>query len=395
MSGESKDDGVLLGVASGPQRVDEVRLIWSGVTSISFSADGKNIVSEIRDQGYTAAICLYDRSCRGKPKLEFMTPTALKMANRATMDFPEWLRKVDSNVASVITTIIWDTPRLNIQEDLVRTWDQGTITHVQFANPYKHRALTADRDGIVAVWDTESGNTLATYQGNSTIKSLLFSPDGRFAVFSFDYNSFTVWDLKEKTVSKHQIGKIRKVFKRSYRLCSFSPDMHHIAGIRNSGRTDASLFVMNLTGNVLYSKMLRGVTCVAWDPFGFTFACGFKNRETRLLRNDFSRKQLLQRELDTFHSENEDASQTEMGSSDFLVRERARVVINDARETLGGSFTEDEITTFGPQFGMDGEQMMREKQKEPMWSERTKPSIDYPSPKRQKRLMEIFGALRF
>ena len=84
-----------------------------------------------------------------------------------------------------------------------------------------------------------------------------------------------------------------------------------------------------------------------------------------------------------------------MGSSNFLVRERARVVINDARKTLGGSFTEDEITTFGPQFGMDGEQMMREQQTEPRWTERTKPSIDYPSPKRQKRFMEIFGALRF
>tara|TARA_B110000858_G_C17809487_1_gene480170 strand:- start:6040 stop:7224 length:1185 start_codon:yes stop_codon:yes gene_type:complete len=394
MSGESKDD-VLLGVASGPQ-FSESELTYGGVTSISFSADGRNIVSEVRDtQNYMSDISLYDHSCRGKPKLEFLLDYAYNLFDYIEKYSPEWFVSVDSNVASVITSTMWDTVQLNIQDDLIRTWTQGNITHVQFADSHKHRALTADRGGIVAVWNTESENTLATYQTISIIKSLLFSPDGRLAVFSYDYNSFTVWDLKEKTVLKHHIGKRKKRLRRTFTLCSFSPDMQHIAGIINRGKTNAELFIMNLTGKILHARVLPRVTCIAWDPLGFTFACGFQNRTTRLIRNDFSRKQFLQRELDSFHSENAAASQTGMGSSDFLVRERARMAINAARETLGGSFTEDEITTFGPQFGIDGEQMMREEQNEPTWSEHEQPSIDYPAPKRQKRLMEIFGALRF
>ena len=193
MSGESKDD-VLLGVASGPHFVPgNLELTYGGVTSIAFSADGRNIVSEVRDtQNYMSDISLYDHSCRGKPKLEFLLDYAYNLFDYIVKYSPEWFVSVDSNVASVIASTMWDTVQLNIQDDLIRTWTQGNITHVQFADSHKHRALTADRGGIVAVWSTERENTLATYQTGARIKSLLFSPDGRFAAFSYNYNSFTV-----------------------------------------------------------------------------------------------------------------------------------------------------------------------------------------------------------
>jgi WD40 repeat protein len=132
-------------------------------------------------------------------------------------------------------------------------------------------------DGVVAVWDLESGSLvrrLAEHQG--WLSSLAVSPDGRRLVSGSHDHTVAIWDLESGTCLRllrgHQ-GAVSAV--------AVSPDGRRVA----SGSYDETVVVWDLdSGRRLASLSLDGVICsVAWHRDGQSLVTGDSSGNLHLL----------------------------------------------------------------------------------------------------------------
>jgi predicted NACHT family NTPase len=158
--------------------------------------------------------------------------------------------------------------------DSVFTKFLGSVASVRFSPDGKFLA-TAERDGMVRLWETSSGRELVTFKGhNHWVLSVAFSPKGQTLISSGDDQKVKLWDVNT--------GEYLKTFQEhttSVSSVAFCPDGSMVA----TGSSQVKLWDIN-TGKCL--KILQGhndrVRSVAFSAEGRMLATGSSDQTVRL-----------------------------------------------------------------------------------------------------------------
>lgn len=177
------------------------------LTSVSFSPDGKTIVTTSRDN--TAKI--WD-SHSGKLLADLKRHTWIVNSASYSPDGKNIVTASEDNTAK-----IWDAHTGKLVVDL-----QGhteSVSSASFRNDGL-RIVTASQDNTAKIWDTRSGKVLADLKGHTKwLSSASFSPNGLKVVTSSNDKTAKIWDA--------QTGKIIADLKGhtdAVRSASFSKD---------------------------------------------------------------------------------------------------------------------------------------------------------------------------
>ncbi len=153
---------------------------------------------------------------------------------------------------------------LSAQEKIEVTLQIGHtgIIHGQAFSPDGSKIITGGHDGLIKLWDTETGKIIKSINGNGTpIRSVSFSPNGTQIVSGTDDKIITLWNLKTGNKEKEFVGHTVGI-----ESIAFSPDGNYIissagAGGRNYGEiklwsVDSGNEMRSFTG---YSGSIRSV----------------------------------------------------------------------------------------------------------------------------------------
>ncbi len=177
----------------------------------------------------------------------------------------------------------------------LRTYDIHSSWVVAVAwEPDGYRIASAGGDGLVRVWEAETGRTLLTYRGHRwrfekvnmppTIYNIAWSPEGLRLASAGDGTTVYVWDAATgQTIAIYDghSGLLPNVF-----ALAWSPDGTRIASGCGAIGTDKTVHVWDATNgqkllhyNSSYGYLpIFSVSAVAWSPDGTRIAstCGDK-----------------------------------------------------------------------------------------------------------------------
>ena len=160
--------------------------------------------------------------------------------------------------------------------------------------PGGNRIASAGGDGLVRIWEAETGHTLLTYRGHPwviksvnmapTIYKIAWSPEGLRLASAGVGTEVRVWDATtghDIVVYKGHAGMLADVF-----ALAWSPDGTRIASACSAASLDKTIHIWNATkgGKILHYDSHYGllpqfsVSAVAWSPDGTRIAstCGDK-----------------------------------------------------------------------------------------------------------------------
>ncbi len=144
----------------------------------------------------------------------------------------------------------------------------GIVTSIAFS-PDGSRILTGSREGLVRLWETDSGKMLTTlYISDGTVTSVVFSPDGsRMLTGSFD-GAARIWEVDSgrllMTLNDHQARVTSVAFSlNGSKVLTGSGD-----GTAKLWEADNGELLMTLEGHT------QAVTSVAFSPDGTKAATG-------------------------------------------------------------------------------------------------------------------------
>ena len=175
----------------------------------------------------------------------------------------------------------WDGIRvLDAQTGEFFKFLEGTVksagTSIAFS-PDGHTLAGGDRNGIIELWDVDTGDTLTTLTGHTAdVSSIAFSPDGATLASGSGDTTVRVWDVATGDTRNTLTGHTDSV-----RSVVFSPDGATLA----SGSGDTTIRLWDVaTGDTHHT--LTGhtgrVSNVAFSPDGATLASGSGDSTLRL-----------------------------------------------------------------------------------------------------------------
>lgn len=165
---------------------------------------------------------------------------------------------------------------------LLRKYDIHSNYVVEVAwQPYGNRIASAGGEGLVRIWEVDTGQTLLTYRGHSwflqkisnpTIYTLAWSPEGLRIASTGTGGNVRVWNADTgQDITSHSgpFGVLRDVF-----ALAWSPDGKLIASACSSIGTNKTVHIWNATtgAKILQYDGKRGlfphvsVSALAWSP---------------------------------------------------------------------------------------------------------------------------------
>jgi WD40 repeat protein/serine/threonine protein kinase len=226
------------------------------VWSVGFSPDGKRVVSGSDDQ----TVMLWDATT-GKETLRLRGHS--RYVDCVSFS-PDGKRIVSGSGDKSVK--LWNATTGD--ELLTITGHSGIVRSVQFS-PDGTRIVSGSRDRTVRVWDAETGRERLTLRGHSGyLTSVSFSPDGMQIVSGSADETVKVWNAQTGRETLTLRGHSEDVTS-----VSFSPDGKRIV----SGSADNTLKVWDtLTGLELLTIKghLNGVTSVDFGPDGQRIVSG-------------------------------------------------------------------------------------------------------------------------
>jgi WD40 repeat protein/serine/threonine protein kinase len=226
------------------------------VESVSFSSDGNRIVSGSGDN----TVKLWNAET-GQELLTLKSHLNWIACVRFSPDGKRIVSGSNDN-----TVKVWDAE--TGQETLTLKGHAGTVFSVSFS-PDGRQIASGSRDETVKLWDGATGEQITTLWGHSgSIYSVNFSPDGMHIVSGSGDRTVKLWDAatgEEVTTLKGHSGSIYSV--------NFSPDGTRIA----SGSSDKTVKLWEgAAGKEITTLMLctDSVTSVSFSPDGKRIASG-------------------------------------------------------------------------------------------------------------------------
>jgi WD40 repeat protein len=130
-------------------------------------------------------------------------------------------------------------------------------------------------DGI-KLWDLASGNNIGTFRCRTSVRRVVFSPDGKTVAVAGGSREIELWDVNDKTEIATLSGHTRKIGS-----VAFSPSGTILA----SGGWDNTVRLWEVASGKNTATLdghTNFVTCVAFTPDGTTLASGSADGKIRL-----------------------------------------------------------------------------------------------------------------
>jgi WD40 repeat protein len=226
------------------------------VTSVSFSLNGRKVVSGSKDQ----TVKVWDASSG-----ELLADCAGHEDDVTSVSFSPDGRKVASG-SEDHTVKVWDASSGELLADCAGHKEQ--VTSVSFS-PDGRKVASGSEDHTVKVWDASRGKLLANCAGHrSRVSSVSFSPDGRKVASGNRDHTVKVWDASSGELLANCRGH-----KKDVTSVSFSPDARKVA----SGSIDNTAKVWDASSGKLLADCAghkEQVTSVSFSPDGRKVASG-------------------------------------------------------------------------------------------------------------------------
>ena len=284
----------------------------SWVTSVSFSPDGKRLVSGSWDstvriwdaesgeaigkplRGHTSWVMSVSFSTDGKRLFSGSWDNTVRIWDAGSGEaIGEPLRGHTNWVLSVSFSPDRKSIASGSVDKTIRIWDAKTskaigeplrghtdwVRSVSFSPDGKHVASGSD-DKTIRIWDAESGEAIGKpLQGHTnTVRSVSFSPDGKHIVSGSCDNTVRIWDAESgEAIGEPLLGHTSHVLS-----VSFSPDGEHIV----SGSSDDTVRIWDAESGEAIGEPLQGhtgsVESVSFSPDGKHIVSGSQDNTVRI-----------------------------------------------------------------------------------------------------------------
>lgn len=239
---------------------------------------------------------------------------------------------------------IWDTNSGEKLSNLIG--HNGNLNHIEFSADGR-QILTAGIDGLAKMWDTATGNEILTLKGHTgTIMSAVFSPHGQWLATGGEDTTTRLWDAETGEQISLLNGHNGIVFD-----VSFSPDNKYLV----SASSDATAIVWNLESREIVHRLSGHsdqVRVVTFSPDGQHLLTGSSDLTARIW--DVESGSVLRQLVGHLHnvrtiSYSPDGSYivTTDNRATYMWRARLPDVINFACSLIPRDFTDVERQRFG------------------------------------------------
>ncbi|RPA78251.1 WD40 repeat-like protein [Ascobolus immersus RN42] len=222
----------------------------------------------------------YPQDARGSPQVARPSPIPAVGNSLGDLDIDRLPANQKKEGADWFVVYNPALPR-QLDVDLVHTLDHNSVVCcVRFSNDGKYVATGCNR--TAQIFDVKTGQKVAYLQdetvdreGDLYIRSVCFSPDGRYLATGAEDKQIRVWDIQERRITHTFSGHDQDIYS-----LDFARDGRRIA----SGSGDRTVRVWDIeSGSVLLTLSIEdGVTTVAMSPDGRYVAAGSLDKSVRV-----------------------------------------------------------------------------------------------------------------